>query len=132
MTTHSSSYFHVLWISWAFSVAEACLCTTRLQIGELSALLKLTPHLVELDIDVPPVSDLLRLINSEGEVMLVPMLQALYIHIPVLTTAQIEHLDTLAQVRCELGIRKDSGDATMLSLRPGTKATLHTTFFLFS
>ena len=64
--------------------------TTRLQTGESSALLKLTPHLVELDIDVPPVGDLLRLIYSEGEVMLVPMLQTLYMHIPALTTAQID------------------------------------------
>ena len=100
--------------------------TILLQTGELSALLKLTPHLVELDIDIPPASDLLRLIYSEGEVMLVPMLQALYMHIPVLTTAQIELLDTLAQVRCGLAIRKDSENATMLSLSPGTWTTLLT------
>ena len=102
-------------------------CTIPLQTGELSALLKLTPHLVELDIDMPPAGDLLRLTYSEGEVMLVPMLQDLYIRIPVLTTvAQIEHFDTLAQVRCELGIHKDSEDPTMLSLRPGTWTTLYT------
>ena len=100
--------------------------TIPLQTGELSALLKLTPHLVELDIDVPPAGDLLRLIYSEGEGILVPVLQALYMHIPELTTAQIEHLDTLALVRCELGIPKGSEDATMLSLRPtGTWTTLH-------
>ena len=59
--------------------------------------------------------------------MLVPMLQALYLRIPMLTTgAEIEHLDTLARVRCELGIPKDSEDAIMLSLSPGTKTTLKT------
>ena len=101
--------------------------TIPLQTGELSALLKLTLHLVELNIDIPPAGDLLRLIYSEEEGMLVPMLQALYMRIPVLTTgAEIEHLDTLAQVRCELGFRKDSEYATMLSLRPGTRTTLHT------
>ena len=106
--------------------------TIPLQTGQLSALLKLTPHLVELDIHIPPAADLLRLIYSEGEVMLVPMLQALYIRIPVLTTgAEIEHLDTLAHVRCELGIPKDSEDATMLSLRPRTWSTLHTLRVIF-
>ena len=103
-----------------------------LQTGQLSALLKLIPHLVELDIDIPPATDLLRLIFSEGEVMLVPMLQALYIHIPALTSdAEIEQLNTLAQVRCELGIHKDSEDAIMLSLKPGTWTTLHTLRVIF-
>ena len=105
--------------------------TIPLQPGQLSALLKLTPHLVELDIDVPPAGDLLRLIFSEGEVMLVPMLQALYMRIPALTTgAEIKHLDTLAQVRCELGT-KDSDDATMHSLSPGTWTTLNTLHVIF-
>ena len=107
-------------------------CIIPLQTGELSALLKLTSHLVELDIDMPPAGDLLRLIYSEGGVILVPMLQALYIRIPVLTTvAQIEHLDTLAQVRCELGICKDLEDPTMLSLRTGTWTILHTLRVIF-
>ena len=105
--------------------------TIPLQTGELSALLKLTPHLVELDIDVPPASDLLRLIYNDGEVMLVPMLQALYIHIPALTTAQIDHLNTLAQVRCELGIRVDLEGGSMLSQRPGTWTPLHTLQLFF-
>ena len=102
--------------------------TIPLQAGELSALLKLTPHLVELDIDVPPAADLLRLTYSEGEVMLVPMLQALYMRIPhvLATAAQIEYLDTIAKVRCELGICKDSEDTAMLSPRPGTWTTLRT------
>ena len=99
--------------------------TIRLQTGELSALLKLTPHFVELDIDVPSADDLLRLIYGEGEVMLVPMLQALYMHSPVLTVGtQTEHFDSLAQIRCELGSRKDSGDAAIPSLVPGTWTTV--------
>ena len=106
--------------------------TIPLQPGELSTLLKLTPHLVELDIDIPPAGDLLRLTYTDREVMLVPMLQAFYIRIPMLTTvAQIEHLDTLAQVRCELGIRKDSDDATILSLSPRTWTTLYTLRVIF-
>ena len=106
--------------------------TIPLQAGELSALLILTPHLVELDIDLPSTGDLRRIIYSEGGVMLVPMLQVLYMHIPMSTTvAQIEQLDTLAQVRCELGIHNDSEDATMLSLRPGTWTTLRTLRFFF-
>jgi hypothetical protein len=109
--------------------------TIPLQTGELSVLLSLTPHLVELDIDVPPADDLLRLIYGEGEVMLVPMLQALNIHTPVLTAGtQTELFDTLAQVRCELGSRKDSDseDATMPSLGPGTWTTLDTLRFVFN
>ena len=108
--------------------------TIPLQTGELSALLKPTPHLVELDIDVPPAGDLLRLIYGEGEVILVPMLQALYIRIPVLTAvAQIEHLDSLAKVRCELDNSEDSDDATTLSLGSGTRtrAPLHTLRIVF-
>ena len=109
--------------------------TIRLQPGELSALLNLTPHLVELDITVPPADDLLRLIYGEGGVMLVPMLQALYMDSPVLTTStQTEHFDTLAQVRCDLGSRKDSKDGTMSSLVSGTRTwtTLHTLRLVFN
>ena len=59
--------------------------TIPLQSGELRALLNLTPHLIELEIDIPPADDLLRLIYGEGEVMLAPMLQALHMHNSVLT-----------------------------------------------
>ena len=111
---------------------KLALRTIRLKKGELSTLLKLTPHLVELDIDVPPVDDLLSLIYDEGGVMLVPMLQALYMHSPVLNAGtQTEHFDALAHVRCELGTRKDSEDSTMPSLGPGTCTTLHTLRLVF-
>ena len=105
--------------------------TIPLQTGDLSALLKLTPHLVELDIDLPPPGDLLRLIYGEGEIILVPMLQTLYMRLPMITAnAQIEHLDTLVQVRCELG---NSDDATIPSLGPGTRTwtALETLRFIF-
>ena len=107
--------------------------TIPLQTGELSALLKLTPHLVELDIDLPPPGDLLRLIYGEGEVILVPMLRALYMRLPVITaSSQIEHLDTLVHVRCELGNSNDS-DATIPTLGPGTRSwtALQTLQFIF-
>jgi hypothetical protein len=125
---------------------KLALCTTPLQPGELSTLLNLTPHLVELDIDVPLADDLLRLIYGDGDVMLVPMLQALYMHSPVLIMGtqielfdllaqvkdtQTELFDTLAQVRCELGSRKDSEDATIPSLGPRTWTTLHTLRLVF-
>ena len=106
--------------------------TIPLQSGELSALLNLTPHLIELEIDVPPADDLLRLIYGEGEVMLVPMLQALHMHSSVLTVGtRSEHLNTLARVRCELGSHKDSEDATMPSLGPRTCTTLDTLHVFF-
>ena len=109
--------------------------TIPLQTGELSALLKLTPHLVELDIDAPPVGDLLNLTYGMGEVILVPMLQSLHMFIPEITAeTETEHFHTLAQVRCELpelDSRKDSEDATMPSLEPRTRTTLDTLRFVF-
>ena len=48
-----------------------------LQEGELNALLSLFPQLIEFDISVPPVADILGLIDCERDVILVPMLQAL-------------------------------------------------------
>ena len=101
--------------------------TVPLQMGELSALLKLTLHLVELDVDVPPADDFMRLMYGEGgEVILVPILQALHTHGPVITAGtQAEYFDTLAQVHCEMGSREDSENATIPSLGLGTWTTLH-------
>ena len=106
------------------------------QIGELSTLLRLAPHLVALDIGVPPTGDLLKLIYGEGELTLVPMLQVLFMRIPLFTAGvqtRIEHLDTLAQVRCELDSNKDSDNTTIPSLAPGTRTwtTLHTLRYFF-
>ena len=101
---------------------KLALRTIPLQGGESSALLNLTPQLIELDINVPPADDLLRLIYAVVEVMLVPMLQALYMHSPVLSEGtRTELLDTLAQVHCELDSRKNSEDVIAASLE-----TLHT------
>ena len=102
--------------------------TNRLYTGELSSLLNLTPHLVELDIDVPPTDDLLKLTYGEGGVMLVPMLQSLYIHIhhsqvfDNFLDALNKSCYALAQVRCELGIP---------SLELGTWTILHTLRFYY-
>ena len=109
--------------------------TIPLQRGELSALLSLTPHLVELDIYLPPVDDLLNLIYGMGEVMLVPMLQGLYMHVPVIIAGtQTEHFHTLAQVLRELpesGSLKDSENSTMPLLEPRTRTSLDTLLFYF-
>jgi hypothetical protein len=89
-----------------------------LQAGELSVLLNLTPQLIELDISVPPMTDILRLIDCEGEVILVPMLRALYMHdhdMDNYLSESMECFKSLAQVRCEFG-GKDSGDAIKPSL----------------
>jgi len=97
--------------------------TIPLKAGELSALLKLTPQLIELDIVVPPTYDILRLIYGQGGVMLVPMLQALYMHECMLVRGdQTVYFDSLAaQVRCQLS-SKDSDDAITPSL--GSRNTL--------
>jgi hypothetical protein len=69
--------------------------------GELHSLLQLTPQLIELDINVPPVLDLHALISDEG---IVPMLQVLYIHSFVTVgRAQAKYFNKLAKSRCELG-----------------------------
>ena len=66
-----------------------------------SALIRLTPHLVELELDVPPADDLLslRLIYGEGEDMLVPMFQDFNMYNPVLTGMMVDKfLDPRDQV----------------------------------
>ena len=60
--------------------------------------------------------------------MLVPMLQALHLHSPMLPgETQTELLNTLAQIRCELGSRKHPEDVTTASL-----ASLHTLRIVFN
>lgn len=80
----------------------------------MSALLNLVPQLIELDISVPSMANILRLIDVWGEVIIVPMLQALYIH-DMDGHLSMECFKSLAQVRCELG-GKDSEDAIEPSL----------------
>ena len=87
-----------------------------LEEGELSALLNLVPQLIELDISVPPMADILRLIDCEGDDILVPMLRALYMHhMDSPLSEWMECFNKLAQVRCELGFQ-DSKDANKSSL----------------
>jgi hypothetical protein len=89
-----------------------------LQAGELSDLLNLTPQLIELDICVPPMADILRLIDCEGDVILVPMLQALYMHdIDDCLSESIECVKRLAQVRCEF-VTKGSEEDTIKPSQP--------------
>ena len=84
--------------------------------GELSSLLNLVPQLIELDISVPPMADILRLIDCEGDDILVPMLRALYMHhMDSHLLEWMECFKSLAQVRCELGF-KNSKDANKSSL----------------
>ena len=96
--------------------------TISLQAGELSALLNLTPQLIELDIVIPPMYDILNLTDGAGKAMLVPMLQALYMHgCQLIGRAQTECFNSLAQVRCELD-GNDSEDIIMPS--PKNRNTL--------
>ena len=87
-----------------------------LEKGELSVLLNLVPQLIELDISVPPMADILRLIDCEGDDILVPMLRALYMHhMDSPLSEWMECFNKFAQVRCELGFQ-DSKDANKSSL----------------
>ena len=87
-----------------------------LEEGELSAVLNLVPQLIELDISVPPMADILRLIDCEGDDILVPMLRALYMHhMDSPLSEWMECFNKFAQVRCELGFQ-DSKDANKSSL----------------
>ena len=67
--------------------------------------------------------------------MLVPMLQGLYMHVPVIIAGtQTEHFHTLAQVLRELpesGSLKDSENSTMPLLEPRTRTSLDTLQFYF-
>ena len=84
----------------------------------MSALLNLVPQLIELDIGVPPTADILRLADCEGDVILVTMLRALYLHDMDGRLSKLNEsfkIKTLAQVLCEFG-GKDSEDAVKPSL----------------
>ena len=101
-----------------------------LQAGELSALLNLIPQLIELDINVPPMADILRLADCEGEVILVPMLRALYMHDIdgcLSKSTDCFKIKRLAQARCEFG-DKDPEDAIKPSLARNTLDMLRIIF----
>ena len=84
--------------------------TISLQAGELSDLINLTPQLIELDISVPPMADILRLIDCEGNVVLVLMLRALYMYdIDDCLSESIECVKRLAQVRCKIDTKGSEG-----------------------
>ena len=100
-----------------------------LQEGELSALLNLVPQLIELDISVPPMADIIRLIDCEGDDILVPMLRALYIHdIDGFLSERMECFKNLAQVRCELRCKDSNAIKPPLAARRNTLDMLRIIF----
>ena len=75
--------------------------TSELESGELTDLLRLTPHLVDLNLPLPPPEDLSNLII--GSRPLVPLLQTLIIEADAIRRAETSHLlNALADSRCHL------------------------------
>ena len=71
--------------------------------GDLTALLKLTPQLQELDLELPPIYDLLELIASRESPPLVPMLETLIFYVNAVTVWRKDiPATTLARSRCEI------------------------------
>jgi hypothetical protein len=71
--------------------------------GDLTSLLRLTPQLVELDFELPPLRDLSELIINPESPPLVPMLETLIIHPNAMDVWKKETpVTTLARSRCEL------------------------------
>ena len=71
--------------------------------GDLSSLLRLTPQLLELDLDLPPIYDLSELIIGPESSPLVPMLETLIIHIKAEGIWSKENPATaIAHSRCEI------------------------------
>ena len=92
--------------------------------GNLTSLLRLTPQLVELELELPPLPDLSELIVDAKRPPLVPMLETLIIH------ANTDHVwkkespvTTLAHSRCEID---ETG-----SISPGEKGKLRTFHLIF-
>jgi len=70
--------------------------------GSLTALLELTPQLLELQLELPPLDDFLRLIVVPGSSPLVPMLETLIIHVDVEDIWKDIPFTALARSRCEI------------------------------
>lgn len=72
--------------------------------GNLTALLKLTPQLLELELQLPPISDLFELIMRPESPPLVPMLETLIIHANTGEASVWETIPatSLARSRCEI------------------------------
>ena len=75
--------------------------TSELDSGELTTLLRLTPHLVELNLPLPPPEDLSNLIIRRNSRPLVPLLQMLTFEAEAVRRAEISQaLNDLAVSRC--------------------------------
>ena len=75
--------------------------TSELNSGELTRLLRLTPHLVELNLPLPPPEDLSNLIIGRNSRPLVPRLQMLTFEAEGIRRAETSQiLNTLAASRC--------------------------------
>ena len=75
--------------------------TSELDSGELTTLLRLTPHLVELNLPLPPPEDLSNLIISRNSRPLVPFLQMLTFEAETVRRAETSQaLNALAVSRC--------------------------------
>lgn len=71
--------------------------------GDLRSLLYLTPQLLELDLELPPIHDLSELIMGPDSLPLVPMLETLIIHTKVEDIWKKENPATaIARSRCEI------------------------------
>lgn len=72
-------------------------------VGDLTSLLRLTPRLVELDLELPPLHDLLELIIDRERPPLVPMLETLILHANTEDGWRKEiPMTTLAHSRCDI------------------------------
>ena len=77
--------------------------TTELASGELTTLLKLTPHLLDLNLPLPPPEDLTNLIYGRNSRPLVPLLQTLTVEADAIRRAETSQLlNALAFSRCNL------------------------------
>ena len=75
--------------------------TSELDSGELTALLRLTPHLVDLNLPLPPPDDLSNLVIGQSSKPLVPLLQMLTFEAEAVRRAETNQaLNALAVSRC--------------------------------
>ena len=78
--------------------------------GSLISLLRFTPRLSELDIELPPLHDLLDLIIDQENAAVVPMLQKLTVHVTAGDEWRKEiPMTSLARSRCEIDMLPTGG-----------------------
>ncbi|KAF8815372.1 hypothetical protein BYT27DRAFT_7249259 [Phlegmacium glaucopus] len=94
--------------------------------GNLTSLLRLTLQLVELDLELPPLHDLLQLIINRESPPLVPMLETLIIHANIGISLLYPSVTTLAHSRCDIDKGLVGG-----SFLPGKRKQLRTFRIIF-